>query len=301
MSRITRDRIEPGDALTSSDLNTRYGDYTTTDLNVDNSTNPAFDSDHMPADSVLINVEQGTVGVVGDIAHLSPNTVALTTSGPATLSPVAGTVAVGGSSGWTISTGTTLRTYFNLQCKSTIPSSPVPNPHDSAKMGALAFGRVASPAFDFISIGAHCWLIQLQWNVTSSALSASDFVPVPGQGNFQSAWSSTGKFGNPVSQLAGTVAIPMLWAGTLGWVDGNQGGPGTEKIRANGWRNIPGSWSYNGGGQTVYGFRLVVHGVYHPYNDGNDNGLVLETAFSSSGNSFQYSLGNILAMHMRTS
>lgn len=300
MSRITRERIEPGDAATSSDLNTRYSDYTQTDLNVDNATNPAFDEDQMPAQAVLINATQGSIGKAGDLAHAAPGgPVALSPTGPATLTAVNGTVAVGGGSGWVLASGTLLRVYFNLQCKSTIPASPVPDPHDSAKMGAMAIGEFGSTAFHYVGIGAHCWLVQLQWNITSSALNAGDFVAVPGQGGFQSTWSTTGKHGEPVSNIAGTAAIPMMWAGTISWTDAQQAGPSTLKIRANGWRNLSGSWVYNGSGQTVYGFRLVVHGVYHPYNDGTDNGLVLETAFTTAGNSFQYSLGNILALHMR--
>ena len=298
MSRITRERIEPGDALTSSDLNTRYSDYTQTDLNVDNAANPAFDQAHMPASAVLINATQGEIGVPGDIAHASPAQIAVTVgAGAATLTAVQGTVSTG--SGWTLATGTLLRVYFNLQCKSAVPPSPTPDPHDVAKMGALAFGHTLSTSFHYVSIGAHCWLVQLQWNITSSALNPGDFVAVPGQGDFQSTWGVTGKYGEPVSNLAGTAAIPMLWAGTLSWLNGDQAGPTTLSIRANGWRNLSGSWVYNGSGQTVYGFRLVVHGVYHPYNNGADNGLVLEKAFAAGSNTFQYSLGNILAMHMR--
>jgi hypothetical protein len=300
MSRITRERIEPGDAATSSDLNTRYSDYTQTDLNVDNATNPAFDEDQMPAQAVLINATQGEVGVPADIAHASPAQIAMTVgAGAATPVAVQRNVAVDPASGWTLASGTLLRVYFNLQCKSVIPVSPLPAPHDSTKMGAMAIGQFGSTAFHYVSIGAHCWLVQLQWNITSSALNAGDFVSVPGQGNFQSTWGITGKYGEPVSNLAGTAAIPMMWAGTIGWQDAQQSGPSTLEIQRNGWRNLSGSWAYSGSGQTVYGFRLVVHGVYHPYNNGADNGLVLEKAFAAGSNTFQYSLGNILAMHMR--
>jgi hypothetical protein len=298
MSRITRDRIEPGDALQSSDLNARYSDYTQTDLNAENVTDAAFDTDHMPAEAVLINMDQGTIGVTGDIAHASPGVFNNATSGPATRNvTVNPTLAVGGSSGWTLSTGTVLRVYFNLQCKSELNGA---NPHQSSIMGAVAIGDPLSPSFDYFSIGAHCWLIQLQWDITSSGL--SNFVDVPGAGDFQSVWTAS-KYGERADNMAGVAAIPAMWAGSLGWypASGGEAVASTRETRGNGWRNVAGGWVYNGAGQTVYGFRVVIHGVYHPYNDGTNNGLVLETGFTAGQIKFRYSLGNILAMHMRRS
>ena len=144
MSRITRDRIEPGDALTSSDLNTRYSDYTQTDLNVDNAANPSFDQSQVPSGAVLINAVQGQIGVNNDLAHAAPGLVAMATSAPATRTAIAGTVGVGGGSGWTISSGTLLRVYFNLQSKSELPVSPTPDPHDGTKMGTFAFRKFST-------------------------------------------------------------------------------------------------------------------------------------------------------------
>ena len=312
MSRITRGRVEPGDELLSADLNNRYSDYSQTDLNANNAASPAFDHEQMPAGSVLIAAVQGSVGRA-DISHPAsgadvPGSVPITTSAPAT--PVAvgnslgQTTVATAASGWVLASGTLLRVYFNLQCKSELDSGTPPDPHDwPNKMGAFWFDQVVSGTTN-VNIGAHCWLVQLQWNLTSSALLAGDFVPVPGQGNFQSTWSTTGKRGEPVTNLAGTAAVPLLWAGSVGWTSGKVQAAARE-VRANGWRNLSGSWAYAGSGQTVYGFRLVVHGVYHPYNNGTygaaagDNGLVLETGFPSGCAALRYSLGNILAMHMR--
>lgn len=306
MSRITRDRIEPGDALQSADLNTRYSDYTQTDLNAENVTDAAFDSVHMPAEAVLINMTQGTIGVAGDIAHTTPHFYYNATSGPATRNPAlnpsaAAGVAVGGVSGWTLSTGTVLRVYFNLQCKSGLNgANPHQGPPGPAILGAVAIGNPTSTAFDYFSIGAHCWLIQLQWDITSSSL--ANFVDVPGAGDFQSTWTGS-KYGERANNMAGVAAVPAMWAGSVGWYPGfgGQALPVTREIRANGWRNVAGGWVYNGGGQTVYGFRVVIHGVYHPYNDGANNGLALETNFGTAQLQLSYSLGNILAMHMRAS
>lgn len=300
MSRITRDRIEPGDVLESSDLNDRYSDYTQTDLDQSNVTDAAFDAEHMPAESVLIDIEQGRIGVIGDIAHASAGTFPNATSGPATRHVTqTPTVAVGGSSGWTLSTGTVLRVYFNLQCKSELNGA---NPHQQSILGSVAIGHPTNATYDWFNIGAHCWLVQLQWNVTSSALNSADFEDVPGAGDFQSVWTAS-KYGERADNMEGVAAIPAMWAGTLGWYPGSGGEaiPTTRETRGNGWRNVSGGWVYNGTGQTVYGFRVVVHGVYHPYNDGTNNGLVLETGFTANQIKFRYSLGNILAMHMRAS
>ena len=297
MSRITRDRIEPGDTLQSSDLNTRYSDYTQTDLNAENVTDAAFDSDHMPAGAVLINMTQGAIGTTGDIAHASPGVHNNATSGPATRNLTVNPSVATSASGWTLSTGTVLRVYFNLQCKSELNGA---NPHQQPILGSVAIGDPTGPSYDWFSIGAHCWLIQLQWDITSNGL--TNFVDIPGAGDFQSVWTG-GKYGEQADNMAGVAAVPAMWAGSLGWfpASGGEAVPSTREIRGNGWRNVAGGWVYNGGGQTVYGFRVVIHGVYHPYNDGSDNGLVLETGFTAGQIKFRYSVGNILAMHMRAS
>lgn len=300
MSRITRDRIEPGDTLQSSDLNTRYSDYTQTDLNANNVTDAAFGHDQVPTDAVLINMVQGTIGG-GNIAHTSGTGVYNNaTSGPATRNIIVNNVATVPSTGWTLSSGTTIRVYFNLQAKSELSGA---NPHTSSFMGSVLIEDPLTPAtIASFNIGAHCWLVQLQWNITSSALLSADFVDVPGAGDFQSVWTAS-KYGEQVDNMAGVAAMPAMWAGSVGWYPGTGGKAQASKrdTRGNGWRNISGAWVYEGTGQTVYGFRVVVHGVYHPYNDGTDNGLVLETAFTTGQVKFRHSVGNIMAMHMRSS
>ena len=292
MSRITRGRINAGNPLEAADLNTRYADFTQTDLDDTNIADHAVDTAQLPSNAILLNSLQG-FGPSAVITHASPLTVARTTSGPAT--PTA--LSVGGhalGSGWTINSDEVLRVYANAQVRGVITAST--SPHGNLD-GSVTVTQRGSFSTTPVCIGAHVWVVQLQWDITSA--SRANYVNVPNQGDFQSTWSTSGRYGEPLSNLAGTAVFPAFWSGGINWQDGKtDGGTDTEE-RGTGWRNIALTWHFApGSSTTVYGLRLVIHGIYHPRNDGTNNGLVLDVG-STSGISAQYQSGNTLALHMK--
>jgi len=308
MSRITRARIEPGDSLTATDLNNRYSDYTQTNLNLDNVADGSIDSQQLPSGSVLKAVQQTELGT-GDVQHTSDQTITRKTSGSAAatvVAPAAG-FALNGTSGFTLATNDVLRVYITYQCRSLLNSLD-PNNTGAVGLGTLTFQeRFATGSSTTVcNLGAMAWMFQLKWDITSSSLGA--FANLPNQGSMLSVWSSSGgstsKYGDAVTNLDGTAFIPAWWSGGMYWQNGRHDNAiGTDFGKQNtGWRTVTLTWVYQNTGSpvTVYGLQTVAHGLFHPYNHGGDNGIVLDTATYASGNpTLQVGIGNAVVMHMR--
>lgn len=300
MSRITRARIVDGDSLTSSDLNARYSDYTQTDLNLDNASDGSIDSQQLPAEAILKAVHQQQVGT-GDVQHSSVQAVTRSTSGSPTatiLAPTSG-FQLGGASGFTLATGDILRVYLTYQCRSVLNGF---DPNTTGPMGKLDFQQRPSSgsAATFCNLGAQAWMFQLQWDITSSSLTA--WATLPNQSNMTTTWSSTGKYGANVNSLDGTAFIPAWWSGGMFWQNGrhNQGDFHHQNC---GWRAVTLTWVYENTGSpvTVHGLRTVASGLVHPYNDGSDNGVVFDYGTYATANpSLEVGIGNVVVMHMRS-
>jgi hypothetical protein len=186
-----------------------------------------------------------------------------------------------------------LRVYANAQVRGVITA--LTSPHGTLD-GSVTVDTKSTGTTP-VCIGAHVWLVQLQWDITSA--SRTNFVNVPNQGNFQSTWSTSGRYGEPLSNLAGTAAFPAFWSGGINWLNGRTNGLVDTEERGTGWRNIALTWHYTPSSvTTVYGFRLVMHGIYHPRNDGTNNGLVLDVG-TTPGISAQYQSNNILLLQMK--
>lgn len=306
MSRITRARIDAGDSLTSTDLNNRYSDYTQTDLNLDNAADGSIDSQQLPAGAVLKGVQQNALGT-GDVQHTSVQTIARKTGGTAGATPVApaGGFALNSTSGFTLATNDVLRVYITYQCKSMLNSF---DPNVTGPLGTLTIQERPSSgaATKICNLGAMAWMFQLKWDITSSSLGA--FVNLPNQGSMLTVWSSSGgstsKYGDAVTKLDGTAFIPAWWSGGMYWQNGKHNASiGDDFGKQNtGWRTVTLTWVYKNTGSpvTVYGLQTVAHGVFHPYNHGGDNGIVLDTStYSSGAPTLQVGIGNAVVMHMR--
>lgn len=293
MSRITRSRVNAGDVLEAADLNARYTDFTQTNLDETNVSDHALDAAQIPSSSILVNSLQAGHGSAV-ITHGSPLTVSRTTTGPATPTVLGAATGVGLGAGWNITANQVLRVYANAQVRSVITA--LTSPHGNLD-GSVDVQQRGSAATTPVCIGAHVWVVQLQWDITSS--SKTNYVNVPNQGGFQSTWSTSGRYGEGLDNLAGTAVFPAFWAGSIMWLNGRtDGGVDTEE-RGTGWRNIALTWHYTPSSvTTVYGFRLVMHGIYHPRNDGTDNGLVLDVG-TTPGISAEYQSNNILLLQMK--
>ena len=292
MSRITRSRINPGNPLEAADLNNRYADFTQTDLDDTNVADHAVDAAQVSSSALLINAHQANYGSAV-ITHGSALTLGRATSGPATPVALGAATGIALGSGWTINTDEVLRIYANSQVRGVITASTSPHGTLDGSVTVNTKSTGTTP----VCIGAHVWLVQLQWDITSA--SRTNFVNVPNQGNFQSTWSTSGRYGEPLSNLAGTAAFPAFWSGGINWRAGRTDGLADTEERGTGWRNIALTFHFAPGSTTtVYGLRLVMHGIYHPRNDGTNNGLVLDVG-STPGISAEYQSSNILALHMK--
>jgi hypothetical protein len=302
MSRISRARVEAGDAVTAADLNARYSDFSQAGaVNAYNTRDAAFDLNHFPTTSGLIlkNSTDGDVGT-GDIYHSAPNTVASTAVGPATptlITGAVGNVVSTAASGWTTVAGDIPRVYFNLQARPQYVGTPMYTAGPPAAMGRLSIDNGLGGS-NVMADGNHVWLVQLEWDITSNVL--ANFVPIPGQQQGTSLWSGTPRYGMGLDKLAGTAVVPAWHTACTEWVDGNLPNTATTFERELRWFGASGSWVYTSTGQTVYGFRLRAHGIYHPAQDASgNNGLVLDTVVAGATQILSYDGGHIVAMHMK--
>jgi hypothetical protein len=292
MSRIARDRIVPGDTLTSTDLNTRYNDYVQpAAIDESNIGDGAIDLPQIPSTMLVVNHVHSSINAQ-NIYHSSPANVQMTLVAPATPVEV-GRVDLTADP-WVLQSSAPrsfVRVYASLQCKGFIEDDP----------------NNTTTTANNLSLGAHVWIVQLEWDITSAALGA--WEPMPGGGSFQTgAGLGPGRRGEPVSNIAGCGLTPAYWSGAENWVPGGRASGGANTVfRGTGWKNVAVTWSGfpPGVGTSVYGLRLVVHGVYHPHSNAGINSLALDTNFASWGLAranppeFNYDSGSISAIHMR--
>jgi len=301
MSRITRERLRAGDSLTAASINDRYSDYTQTAAIDENNVRDGFvDVVHTPSSNMLINTVHSVINA-NSIYHTSPTIISPTTSFAAPTPVAIGQTALG--SGWTITGDDVLRVYGSLQCKGHIAADPNTIGSDAA-LDVKDFG---SSNTTNLSMATHLWVVQLQWDITSAALGA--WATIPGGNNFQAlfnpaAAAGRARYGAPVNELEGCAFVPAYWSGAEFWYPGGEANPTTNTLFfTTGWRNVPLTWSYMPGSNvTVYGLRMVVHGVYHPWNKaGNINGLGLDYTFGAGAATarLHHDSASISAIHMR--
>lgn len=300
MSRIVRGRIAPGDPLTSGDLNDRFADYNQPgQLNADNTRDGAFDMPHLSSDLILKNEASVNLGT-GDWTRSTVNTVPAQNlpSAPAVKFPVrdgGGTETRLGPLGWTIEAYDVLRVYWNLTVEPKYQGTPW-----SGSPAELTFSvRSADtpPSTVVMSIGGHCWVLSLEWDITSASL--SNFVPVFGGTDFTST-VDVYKGGALVDCRHASV-VPAWRLSSLNAQNGKMPGAGNTHNKV-GWYGASGAFYYapTTPGVTVYGIRLVIHGVYHPAQATGSNNYLLVDHTVASGTSLDYSTGFMTALWQRT-
>lgn len=298
MSRINRAPVSPGDTVDATPLNAAYTDFAqTAALDQFNTRDSAFDLAHLKTSStgalMLLDVREQAVGT-GDILHAAPASVSSAVAGPATPSVVtggAGSVLSYGGSGLVLPADTVLRVYASLGVRPRYTGTPWANsaPDALGQYDVLDGGGGST----VLSLGAHFWIVQLQWDITSSAL--INWAPVDGAGGFQNV-AVAGLYGQSLSTMRGCACVPawnLMWTN---WIDG-EAPPGVLLDRTIGWYGAPINYVLlNNGTRTVYGLRLVVHGIYHSYRNTNTNFAVLDV--NVAGN-LEYDQGNITSMLFR--
>ena len=283
MSRINRAPVKDGDTIAAADLNSRFTDFTQTDLNAFNTRDAAIDLPQFKRTSqrgflapVATDKEIGEVS----LKHTTSVTLNGQTSAPASpyvIGNAAGAASQLGPFGIglvNITADDVLRVYWNLNVKPKFTGTPWTTADTpSAKYVLPKSG--GGVGLDTCTWGS-CWVIYLQWDITSASL--SNFTEVPFQGDFRTSITG-GVTGDPLQATAATSVVPCFISHRSAT---DRVAIGNETAVQPGWRSVSGSYYYDasmaGTVGTVFGFRLVAKGPMHPYHNGTTNYLVHQTA-----------------------
>lgn len=285
MSRITDGPVKDGDTLDAASLNDRFTSYTQTDLNAFNARDASHDLPQFATSWVVTHTQSQLLGATS-FKHGSTTTVNGQTAMPASPVAITGTMSFG--AGLTIAVDEILRVYWNLSVKPNASS----NWNSAGSLGYYVFPATGGATRAASTWGA-VWAFYLEWDITSSALGA--FAPVTGQQAFTSVFG--GKYGNTLAQCEATSVVPA----DLRYADPQSGELAADSTQGNlKWRGISGAWYYPRTGTpiTVYGLRLVVKGIMHPWSVGTANYLVHDTTYST-GSSLEYTSGNLSVLKQR--
>jgi len=291
MSRIDRARIVDGDQANAASLNDRFDDFSQANaLNRFNLRDAAVDLPQLvkSPDFQAPFVQVDDIGK-SDLLHASPVSITGGASAPYTTPHViedgAGNATFATySGGLTVDPEEVLRIYWSLSVDADLTGTPATVGFQSVQITHSGGSGAA------VSTSAGCFVAWLQWDITSSALSA--WTEVPGQGDFKTAFGSN--YGNALTNCKATTVIP-LWASyppTL-----SNGEPTTARTtNSMGWRGISGAWHYvPTSSTTIYGLRIVLVGVMHPnrISTAGANNLVMDTGVNTRA-TLEYTGGQLV-------
>jgi hypothetical protein len=291
MSRITDGPVKDGDSLSAASLNDRFASYTQTDLNAFNHRDAAHDLPQFDTGWMLTHAQAVQIGKP-DWKHSAYVTVNGQTVLPALPHPVedgAGTPTVMSfGAGLTISPGEVFRAYWNLS----VFAGPGSNWNTAGSLGFMNFDNGSGGTRAASTWGA-VWVTFLQWDVTDATL--TNWVEVPGQSDFNTAIGA--KFGSAMGNTEATAVVPA----DLRHADGPSQGtlPNASVQRSQRWRGVSGAWySAPGATRTVYGLRVVIKGIMHPWNSGGVNYLVHDPTYSTDA-FLRYNAGSLSVLKHR--
>ena len=316
MSRIVRTRVDAGDTTDATELNNTYSDYSQSGaLDAPNTRDQAFDLPHFTNAPLILNSAETHLGSKG--LNFTPG-MTVTVSPTLALGAIVNNQIVdsGGlatflnlsADPWTMQAGDVLRVWWDLSVSPSYTGTPWRTAPGS--LGRYPLEDTAGGPDQNIPDGMHCWLLYLEWDITSAGL--TDWVPVPNQTSFGTSFmiDSVLYQGGYVNQTASTSAVSCWAIYSFGQAeDGQVGNPSpNEQNNKHGFYAVSGMWAHPAGGSfTVYGVRVKVTGVFHPIhlNGGNsENILVYDTVVANAAGSpseLTYAGGRISGVHMRGS
>jgi len=279
MSRVDNKSVERGTTITAESLNEKYSDVTEVtsgQLDEANFRNEAIDQPNL----IYKTSTDGAQGFVlkgygkmdngGDVSPRNYYGNDVTTPYP--VSHGTGGVLSFGSDPLVVEPADVLRVYWDLvvdDMNDTATSSTVPDPLGYQQPGAF-------------------WLCWLQWDITSSAL--TNWAEVPNQVDHAAETTDV----SSSAATHGLMVIPHAWRvysqTTNNFV--------TLTLTNTAFRQ---AWYYMLGGTAsinVYGFRLVVHGVYKPFLTADRVSELRYDAAWGSADSITIGQVNIKAIHM---
>lgn len=257
MSRVDNTSPKAGDAVTAAGLNEKFTDIqtaTTAGLDEANFRSEALDYTKFP-----VNNAHGKTGIVLRDWKYANNGVGTSGGATYTSTTIAGAPAElshGAGSrlvwplGQELAANDMLRAHFWLWADAVgIDESKYKVAYGNASGNPYA----ALVGIDETDIPV--WVAWLQWDITSNAL--ANWTEVPGQGDFDSNFSSAGN-GSYCDEMLATAVIPH---GSRYAFSGQ-----TYLLKHT---DLPVRRSYNyvndtGSPITIYGLRLVINGLFHP-------------------------------------
>lgn len=308
MSRIDRPRVEDGDSIEATDLNSRFTDYSQAGaLNAFNVRDAAFDLPQFdqPGASTfgfLASYQNSALIGANDWKHSSVVTVTGVSASPPPAAPFIVGTSGGtptpislGAAGLTVAAGEVLRVYWDL---SVYPHWEGTRPWTTgASVDFYVFDKGSGVAQN-LGTNAACWVFWLQWDITSNAL--ANWTEVPNQSDFRTDLYGDGSaYG---AQLGDTMSSSVVPAYIDRAIPDNGLIPATPIQASVGWRGASGSWYYpkTSGSQTIYGLRLVFTGPMSPNHNtvSGANNLIHSVAWSSDSR-LSYAGGSIDVVKQR--
>jgi len=297
MSRIKQGAVVDGETIGAADLNTRFTDYTQTDLNAFNTRDAAVDLPQITGTDFLVPFLQADDIGKSDLFAAAPITVtgiaALPSSGYVVGDGSADTIASFGA-GLAITSADVLRVYWHLNVNPIFTGTPW------TAAGGIDYYEFAlsGGGTQNVATNGTVWGLYLQWDITDATL--TNWTEPDYQGDFTTvAGAETG------SLLADCMATSV----TPCWITHQSATTsreltGSEVAVAVNWRAVSGSYYYTpaAGTTTVYGLRLVIKGPLHPWNNGGANYLVHTLGIMSGTNvQLEYTSGTISTIKQRLS
>jgi hypothetical protein len=288
VSRPTITTIQPGDALTAASLNTPLSALATATGSIDaaNVRDQALDLPQFDADTVTQGLWTANLGELS-IDHSTYNTVSSYTGATYptpvevvdfSLSP---TRLIGPIP---LATNQVLRVYWSLQVSPEYLGTPW--------NAAGSYSNVLISPATAMATSATVWLAWLQWCLEPTL---TTWTEVPNQDNFDTNISGS-IYGGPISNSASLVPIPAWIERADGAKDGELGA-GSMSDQRIGWRGVSGCYYVQPlAGVTVYGLRVVLAGMAHPYRSGSTNHLVWDANAGGAGQVLHYTSGVISAI-----
>lgn len=302
MSRITTPPFVIGDPATAAALNQAFTDVATAtgSLDASNHRDQAVDLPQLEGAAVILKQAARVTLGTGGFLHTTPQSVPSTAVGPATRVQVVdggtGTPTPLGPVVWSMALDDVIRVYWDLSVHPTYTGTP----WTGQNYGDVRYLASAAPTTLTTTDSFHVWVIQLQWDITDATL--TNWQDVPASGGYQAVVGGAG--GNYGENLENMQAQSVVgaWGVFANSATTSATYVGSVIDKDQQWRPAHGAWFYKVpalyAGQTIYGFRLVVHGIYHPWRTTSDNFLVLDTGVSGVGQTLEVGSGNMVALLM---
>lgn len=294
MSRIIRAPYQPNDPATAARANGEFAAFTQPGaIDEFNIRDAAIDLPQLDTQSFLINAATAEIGTgAAGWRHPLPNQAPSSGVTPVTKTPLVdalGNPTPLGPIAWTVTSGELLRVYWDLSVSATYALTPWVGADGSFDV-PYTLGPVQ------VNDGGHCWLISLQWDLTNATL--TNWVDVTGQTAYNTAVG--GRVGGKLTDSPAAVPVPAWRYTTTGMNNGEWHVDALKEVFPTGWTSANGAWYFTPAGPvTIYGFRLVIHGIYHAASTATENYLVVDTTVAAPTQVLLYDGGALTAIHQR--